>query len=210
MDLSIIENFSQRELEQFKSVCNKLLSSTFITKKINQHPKGIVDNPDYRFLLINKSIVEDYLSLLDWRLYHNDTNGFFYVDNSNEANRLNLDKISTSIILAIRLIYDENYERAGLDQDVICTVRDLLEKLVTDYAIMSAKPNMKDVKRYLTVLDSHYIIQKIEGKYNEYDCKFTILPTILVAVSAEKLDALVSALKEEEKNNEKAEENFAD
>jgi len=210
MDLSIIENFSQRELEQFKSVCNKLLSSTFITKKINQPPKGIVDNPDYRFLLINKSIVEDYLSLLDWRLYHNDTNGFFYVDNSNEANRLNLDKNSTSIILAIRLIYDENYERAGLDQDVICTVRDLLEKLVTDYTIMSTKPNMKDVKRYLTVLDSHYIIQKIEGKYNEYDCKFTILPTILVAVSAEKLDALVSALKEEEKNNEKAEENFAD
>lgn len=210
MDLSIIENFSQRELEQFKSVCNKLLSSTFITKKINQPPKGIIDNPDYRFLLINKSIVEDYLSLLDWRLYHNDTNGFFYVDNSNEANRLNLDKISTSIILAIRLIYDENYERAGLDQDVICTVRDLLEKLVTDYAIMSAKPNMKDVKRYLTVLDSHYIIQKIEGKYNEYDCKFTILPTILVAVSAEKLDALVSALKEEEKSNEKTEENFAD
>ena len=84
MDLSIIENFSQRELEQFKSVCNKLLSSTFVTKKINQPPKGIVDNPDYRFLLINKSIVEDYLSLLDWRLYHNDTNGFFYVDNSNE------------------------------------------------------------------------------------------------------------------------------
>lgn len=210
MDLSIIENFSQRELDQFKSVCNKLLSSTFITKKINQSPKGIIDNPDYRFLLINKSVVEDYLSLLDWRLYHNDANGFFYVDNSNETNRLNLDKISTSIILALRLIYDENYERAGLDHDVICTVRDLLEKLVTDYAIMSVKPNMKEVKKYLTVLDNHFIIQRVEGKYNEYDCKFTILPTILVAVSAEKLDAIVTTLKEEEKEYEKAEENAVD
>lgn len=210
MDFSIIENFSQRELEQFKSVCNKLLSSTFVTKKINQPPKGIVDNPDYRFLLINKSIVEGYLSLLDWRLYHNDTNGFFYVDNSNETNRLNLDKISTAILLALRLIYDENYERAGLDHDVICTVRDLLEKLVTDYAIMSAKPNMKEVKKYLTVFDNHFIIQKVEGKYNEYDCKFTILPTILIAVSAEKLESIVSTLKEEERDNEKIEEDNFD
>lgn len=210
MDLSIIENFSQRELEQFKSVCNKLLSSTFVTKKINQPPKGIVDNSDYRFLLINKSIVEDYLSLLDWRLYHNDTNGFFYVDNSNETNRLNLDKISTAILLVLRLIYDENYERAGLDHDVICTVRDLLEKLVTDYAIMSAKPNMKEVKKHLTVFDNHFIIQKVEGKYNEYDCKFTILPTILIAVSAEKLEAIVNTLKEEERDSEKIEEDNFD
>lgn len=210
MDLSIIENFSQRELEQFKSVCNKLLSSTFVTKKINQPPKGIVDNSDYRFLLINKSIVEDYLSLLDWRLYHNDTNGFFYVDNSNETNRLNLDKISTAILLVLRLIYDENYERAVLDHDVICTVRDLLEKLVTDYAIMSAKPNMKEVKKHLTVFDNHFIIQKVEGKYNEYDCKFTILPTILIAVSAEKLEAIVNTLKEEERDSEKIEEDNFD
>ena len=170
----------------------------------------MVDNPDYRFLLINKSIVEDYLSLLDWRLYHNDTNGFFYVDNSNETNRLNLDKISTTILLVLRLIYDENYERAGLDHDVICTVRDLLEKLVTDYAIMSAKPNMKEVKKYLTVFDNHFIIQKVEGNYNEYDCKFTILPTILIAVSAEKLEAIVNMLKEEKRDNEKIEEDNFD
>ena len=210
MAFSIIENFSQRELEQFKSVCNKLLSSTFITKTIKHPSKGIVDNPDYRFLLVNKSVVEDYLSLLDWRLYHNDTNGFFYVENSNETNRLDLDKISTSIILALRLIYDENYERAGLDHDVICTVRDLLEKLVTDYAIMTAKPNMKEVKKYLTLFENHCLVQRIEGKFNEYDCKFTILPTILIAVSAEKLETIVSALKEEERNNEKSEENTFD
>lgn len=210
MAFSIIENFSQRELEQFKSVCNKLLSSTFITKTIKHPSKGIVDNPDYRFLLVNKSVVEDYLSLLDWRLYHNDTNGFFYVENSNETNRLDLDKISTSIILALRLIYDENYERAGLEHDVICTVRDLLEKLVTDYAIMTAKPNMKEVKKYLTLFENHCLVQRIEGKFNEYDCKFTILPTILIAVSAEKLETIVSALKEEERNNEKAEENTFD
>lgn len=49
-----------------------------------------------------------------------------------------------------------------MEHDAICTVRDLLEKVVTDYAILSARPNMKDVKRALTLLDNHCVIQRIE------------------------------------------------
>lgn len=56
--------------------------------------------------------------------------------NTDEVNRCNLGKKETAILLAIRMIYDENQERVGLEQDVICTVRDVLEKVVTDYAIL--------------------------------------------------------------------------
>ncbi len=65
------------------------------------------------------------------------------------------------------MIYDENQERVGLEQDVICTVRDVLEKVVTDYAILPSKPNMDEIKRALTLLDNHCIIQRIDGRYNQ-------------------------------------------
>ena len=102
-----------------------------------------------------------------------------------------------------------NLERLGLEQDAICTVRDVLEKVVTDYAILPAKPNMDEVKRALTLLENHAIIQRMDGKFNQSSCKFAILPTVLAAVSGEKLNAVVSALGKEDADEE-AEEDPAD
>jgi hypothetical protein len=96
-----------------------------------------------------------------------------------------------------------------LEQDAICTVRDVLEKVVTDYAILPAKPNMDEVKRALILFENHSLIQRIDGKYNQGSCKFAILPTILTAVSGEKLKAVVSVLRREN-GNEEAEEDSVD
>ena len=153
--------------------------------------------------------MRDHLALLDWDLRKDDMNGYFYILNTDEANRCNLDKKETAILLAIRMIYDENQEHLGLEQDAICTVRDVLEKVVTDYAILPSKPNMEEVKRALTRLENHSIIQRIDGKYNKGSCKFAILPTVLSAVSADKLNMIVSVLRKEE-NDEETEEDSAD
>lgn len=101
------------------------------------------------------------MSLLDWDLRRDDLNGYFYVLNTDEANRCNLSKKETAILLALRLIYEENMENLGLEQDAICTVRDVLEKVVTDYQILPAKPNMEEVKRALTLLENHAILRAL-------------------------------------------------
>ena len=209
MNIDWINGATQKELEQFKMVCNQLLSRTYVVKTLCRPDKSRVNNPDYLFLSAHYEEVREYLFLLDWDLHWDKFNGYFYVINTDEANRCNLDKRQTAILLAIRMIYDENQERLGLEHDAICTVRDLLEKVVTDYAILSARPNMKDVKRALTLLDNHCVIQRIEGKYNQSSCKFAILPTILSVVSSEKLDAVVSVLRKEE-DSEETEEDSAD
>lgn len=198
-----------KELEQFKSVCNQLLSRTYIVRTIYQPGKGRVDNPDYLFLSRHYEAVQEYLSLLDWDLRRDELNGYFYVLNTDEANRCNLNKKETAILLALRLIYEENMERLGLEQDAVCTVRDVLEKVVTDYPVFPAKPNMEEVKRAFTVLENHSVIQRLEGKFNQGSCRIAVLPTILSAVSSEKLNLVVSVLKKEE-TDEEAEENPAD
>ena len=202
MNMDWLNGATQKEIDQFKSVCNQLLSRTYVVRTIYKPEKGRITNPDYTFLSIHYEHVRDYLALLDWDLRKDDMNGYFYVLNTDEANRCNLDKKETAILLAIRMIYDENQERLGLEQDAICTVRDVLEKVVTDYAILPAKPNMEEVKRALTRLENHSIIQKINGKFNKGNCKFAILPTVLSVVSADKLNMIVATLRKEEDDEE--------
>lgn len=202
MNMDWLNGATQKEIDQFKSVCNQLLSRTYVVRTIYKPEKGRITNPDYTFLSIHYEHVRDYLALLDWDLRKDDMNGYFYVLNTDEANRCNLDKKETAILLAIRMIYDENQERLGLEQDAICTVRDVLEKVVTDYAILPAKPNMEEVKRALTRLENHSIIQRIDGKFNKGNCKFAILPTVLSVVSADKLNMIVATLRKEEDDEE--------
>ena len=209
MNMDWFNQASQKERDQFKAVCNQLLSRTYVVRSVIKPGKGRINNPDYIFLSIHYEAVRDYLSLLDWDLRKDELNGYFYVVNQDKANRCNLNKKETSILLALRLIYDENQERLGLEQDAVCTVRDVLEKVVTDYAILPANPNMEEVKRALTLLENHLVIQRIDGKFNQGSCKFAILPTILAVVSADKLNEVVSVLQKEEEHEE-TEENSAD
>ena len=206
MNFDWLNTATQKELDRFKDVCNQLLSRTYVVRTVYKPGEGRVNNPDYVFLSAHLEVVRDYLAFLDWDLRHDSLNGYFYVFNTDEANRCNLNKKETAILLALRMLYEENLERLGLAQDAVCSVRDLLEKVVTDYAILPARPNMDEVKRALTMLDNHSIIQRIEGKYNQGSCKFAILPTVLSAVSSEKLNAVVSALRKEDEGEETEED----
>ena len=210
MNLDFISSATAKELQQFKSVCNQLLSRTFVVRTLYRPGRERLNNPDYTFLSIHFEAVRDYLSLLDWDLRHDEANGCFYVINTDEANRLILSKRETAILLALRMLYDESQERLGLEQDALCTVREVLEKVVTDYAILPAKPNMDEFRRAMLVFENHAVIQRIEGRYNQADCRFAILPTILTAVSAERLHEAAAVLRKEENGDEEAEENTAD
>ena len=209
MNFEWFNTATQKELDRFKAICNQLLSRTYVVRTVYRPGEGRVNNPDYGFLSAHFEVVRDYLAYLDWDLRKDDLNGYFYVLNTDEANRCSLNKKETAILLAIRMLYEENVERLGLERDAVCTVRDVLEKVVTDYAILPAKPNMEEVKRALTVLDNHAVIQRLDGKYNQGSCKFAILPTVLSVVSSEKLNSIVSILRKEDESEE-AEEDSTD
>lgn len=68
MNFDFIQQATSRELEQFKSVCNQLLSRTYVVRALYRPGKGRVNNPDYTFLSLHYEAVQDYLGLLDWDL----------------------------------------------------------------------------------------------------------------------------------------------
>lgn len=207
-----LQSFSDGDLEHFKTVCNALLSRTFVVRTVYRNGKGGITNLDYTFLTAHSQTVRAYLSLLDWELVHDSYNGYFWVRNTDEANRLNLNKASTAILLALRMIYDENQEQLGLEHDAVCTVRDVLEKVATDYPILSVKTNGKpndDMRRALTLFENHSLLKRLDGKFSQTECRFVILPTILTAVSSEKLQDVVSKLRKRD-TDETPKENSAD
>ena len=207
--LEQLEEFTEQQLADFKIVCNQLLSNTFIVRSLYVPEKGKVHNKYYTFLSINYEVVREYLALANWDLYHDEVNGFFYVRNTDGANRLHLNKIQTALLLSLRLFYEENLHQLGLEQDAVCTVRDLLEKVVTEHAILKANPNMAEVKRALTIFVQHRLIQVLEGRLNQPSAKLTILPTIIAAVPSERLAQVAEGLRKDDEVEE-AEENIID
>lgn len=209
MDFQGLQELSEKELEQFKSVCNELLGHTFVVKNICKKDQEWVTNPDYLFLVRNFETVKNYLWLLDWQLLHDDSNGYFYVYNTDEFNRCRLDRLATSLLLALRLYYELHQEQQGIYHDVICTLHELMDKIINEYAIITGKPNMEDIRKAMTLFEGFRLVQRLEGRFNQQSCRFTIMPTILAVVTAERLNAVVEAWKKEEQDEE-AEENTVD
>lgn len=205
MDFLTSTGFSTREREQFTAVCNRLLGSTFIFKELLRPDGKRVMDPDYSFLLRYAGTVQDYLSVIGWQLNHAQHHGYYYVLNELEANRCLLSPLTTKILLTLRLLYEEESERAGMSLDVTCHVRDILEKLVTTLNVLK-RPNMDEFKKSLRQLEDHAIVMRLEGKYSEAGCELAILPTVLTAVSPERLNALVQELQKEEEQEESGDE----
>ena len=62
MNFDFIQQATSKELEQFKSVCNQLLSRTYVVRTLYRPGKGRVNNPDYTFLSLHYEAVQDYLT----------------------------------------------------------------------------------------------------------------------------------------------------
>ena len=68
---------------------------------------------------------------------------------------------------------------------------------------------MDEVTRALSLFENHSLLQRLDGKFSQMDCRFVILPTILTAVSSEKLQDVVAKLRKRD-TDETPEENSAD
>lgn len=53
MNFDFIQQATSKELEQFKSVCNQLLSRTYVVRTLYRPGKERVNNPDYTFLSLH-------------------------------------------------------------------------------------------------------------------------------------------------------------
>lgn len=208
MSLSEIENMPQREKDEFTRCCALLMAKTFVPRDT---PDGRLSR-DYSFIQNKYSLLEEYLSLSGWKLYSDKTLGIIYVRNAEEYNRLALNKLTTQIIVTLRLMFEERRMNGTSVYIVGVTVGELLAKMINELSVLQKKPAQKELKDSFRVLEEHNIVYRIGDSYENMECQIKVLPSILLAVPNDRCKAICEILQDENKEaeNEKSDENTAD
>lgn len=199
MWLDTYNNLTNTEKERFSKLVNYLLNKTYITREIYESKDRLGKiNADYRFVEKFYDLFEGYLKVINYYLKTDEVIGVIYLDNEYGYNRLRLDKLTTLVLFTLRTIYDEEKEKNATSSVVYITTASLIYKLL-ELKVVTKKPTMKDIVDSIRLLINQNILTKIEGSVEDSACQLAILPTILLAVSNEKIDAIYSMVFAEEK-----------
>lgn len=202
-------NLTGAEKENFKRITSLLLNRTFMVNRFYDKNQGTFrSNSDYRFIDRNIDLFREYLEITGYRLLKDSNYEVIYIENEYEYNKKRLDKNTTIFLYGLRLKFDEDRESVKLNTDTIVSVSDIIKTLI-DVGAFNKKPSDMDIKTALSNLAKFNIIQKVDGKFEDPETKIIIFPSILFAVTNEKITALsqtISILEENVENGENEEE----
>lgn len=185
-----IANMYDKEKSEFSRMANYLMSSTFL---LRDDSKRMVSK-EYLFVEHRFELFSDYFSLIGWRIYRDTQYGVIYTVNEDGMNRLKLDKLTTVIIITMRIIYEEKRIQLGSSNTVPTTVAEIIGKIVNDFSVYKKKPAQLELKDSFRILENHNLIYRLGESYTDYDCRLVILPSILFAVSNEKCKSICDTL----------------
>lgn len=202
-------NLTGAEKENFKRITSLLLNRTFMVNRFYDKNQGTFrSNSDYRFIDRNIDLFRGYLEIAGYRLLKDSNYEVIYIENEYEYNKKRLDKNTTIFLYGLRLKFDEDRESVKLNTDTIVSVSDIIKTLI-DVGAFNKKPSDMDIKTALSNLAKFNIIQKVDGKFEDPETKIIIFPSILFAVTNEKITALsqtISILEENVEDDENEEE----
>lgn len=206
-NLKKLAEMSQKEKDEFSRICNMLLSVTYILR--DSADRRI--SKEYHYIDNNFELFYDYLELSGWKIYKESGYGIIYVRNTEGYNKLAMNKLTTVMLVTIRIIYEEHRAQASNTNDVCSSVGELFGKIVNEFSVYPKKPPQKEVKEAFKILESHNLIRKIDESYDDFECRFMILPSVMIAVPNEKCKMICDTLKTEteELENEKTDEALA-
>lgn len=208
MSLSGIESLIPREREEFVRCTALLMSKTFVLRETAENTLS----REFSFIQRKFPLFEEYLALGGWRLYYDRQLGVIYVNNTEGYNKVTLNKLTTQMLVTLRLIFEEKRMSGSTVNVVGVTVGELLAKMINELAVLTKKPMQKDIRDSLRTLEQHNIIYKCGDSYNDMECRIKVLPSILIAVPNDKCRSVYETLRTEikEDEDEASDENTTD
>lgn len=200
MSLDRFEKMTQREKDEFSKICNKLMSATYM---LRDGTDKLVSR-EYRFIENEFELFSDYLSLGGWKIYKDAQYGIIYVRNVEGYNKLALNKLTTVMLITMRIIYEDMRVQASNTNDVCVNIGELFGKIVNEFSLYPKKPPQKEIKESFRILENHNIIRRLDESYDDIECRFVVLPSILVAVPNEKCKTICDMLNSFDSNSEKS------
>lgn len=201
-----IGSLSQKDREEFKKVCNRLLSVCFICRK-NQNTKS-----DYYFILKFREEIGEYLGILGYRLEINEEYGVVQLTNPQNYNRLNLKLFESIILLILRILMDEKKRELSLSGDTIIEVGEIQEKFMS-LKIRDRIIDKTTLNNALKLFRRLNLIEPLDRDLTKEDSRILLYDSLLMAVRGEDIRRVyqkIEIYRKGEENNEEAYESQTD
>ena len=203
------ESFSSREKEEFRDICNELFDKTFLNEEVISNNGGFVINEKFNFVRRNFELFEEYFMLSGWILERKN-NETIYIRNETGSNRVILKLLTTKMLIALRVMYDEKRKTSSNSNRVQFKLSELYNKMLHDFGLIDSMPSKTDRDSSIKIIEKYNIIVKAAVAEDEMDNVYVIMPSITVAVSDDRINMIYNQLKEEDLADEEINKNDVD
>lgn len=204
--MELLEGMLQREKEEFRRICNRLLSVCFLCKG------NVTNKSDYYFVLKHKERFTEYLSVLGYRMEINEEYGVIQLTNPQNYNRLNLKLYESIILLILRILFDEKKRELSASDEVIVNLGDIHDKFLS----LKIRDKMLDkttLRNALSLFRRFQLIETLDKDPGKEESRILIFDSILMAVRVEDIKQAYDKLeiyRKGAKSGEEADENETD
>lgn len=202
----MLEGMLQREKEEFRRICNRLLSVCFLCRG------NAVNKSDYYFVIKHREKFSEYLGVLGYRLDINEEYGVIQLTNPQNYNRLNLKLYESVILLILRILHDEKKRELSASDEVIVNLGDIHDKFLS----LKIRDRMLDkttLRNALSLFRRFQLIETLDRDLGNEESRILIYDSILMAVRVEDIRQAYEKLeiyRKGTRNDEEADENEAD
>ena len=175
--MDLFEGMLQKDRDEFRRVCNKLMSICFIVRR-NEATKS-----DFYFIQRWKQVFERYLEVLGYTLEINDEYGVIQLVNRENYNHLNLKLNDSIILLILRILYDEKKRELSLT-DVLVNLGDIQEKYIS-LKIREKQSDKTTMNNALRLFKRFNLVELLDRDLMQEESRVIIYDSILMAVRVE-------------------------
>lgn len=175
--MELFEGMLQKDRDEFRRVCNKLMSICFICRQ-NEDTKS-----DYYFILRQKPTFLRYLDVLGYTLEINEEYGVIQLINRENYNHVHLKLYDSIILLILRILYDEKKRELSLT-DVVINTGDIQEKYLS-LKIREKQIDKTTMSNALRLFKRYNLVALLDRDLTQEDSRIVIYDSILMAVRVE-------------------------
>lgn len=176
-----------REKEDFKRVCNYLLSHSLLTRYKENNKK------DYYFVENNILAINEYFEILGFEVELNRNLKSAQLINKFGRNKLQFVLFESITLLILRILYQEKMQDLSLNEHVVIEVEELQNKFIA----LGFKDRLMDktsLKGTLGKFKRFNIIETLDRDVTLGDSRVIIYPTIQMLVRSENIDIIYEKL----------------
>lgn len=204
--MNLLEGMLQRDQDEFRKICNKLINICFLCKK-NEGTKS-----DYYFVLKHIDKFEQLLGTLGYRMEINEEYGVIQLTNAMNYNRLNLKLYESVILLILRILFDEKKRELSVSDEVIVNLGDIQDK----YLSLKIRDKMIDkttMGNALRLFRRYQLIELLDNNLGNEESRVLIYDSILMAVRVEDIRQVydkIEIYRKGKKDDEETDQNEID